>query len=133
MAVKYLRIPHSRNDDQNDEIHFKMIQREIKNFQILSESPHIVDFYGLCIHEGVALICMELMDLSLKGFYVLVHKEEDRLFPEKIVGCVFVKIIDALMFCKTKEIMHRDVKPSNILINYRYFQILRIIKNRGYI
>ena len=57
----------------------------------------------------------------IKRTYILIHsgKGKDENFPEELVICVFVKIVDALLFCKDKRIMHRDIKPSNILVNYR--------------
>ena len=96
-----------------------MVVREIQNMRLLSESPNIVDFYGLCFLEGQALLCMELMNLSLKDLYEIVHKQKVE-FPEKLVGYVFVKVVDALNFCKYKGVIHRDIKPSNILVKYKY-------------
>jgi mitogen-activated protein kinase kinase 3 len=117
MAVKFLIIPQSRFEE--DEIHLrcKLILREIENSRALATCSNIVDLYGLCFHGGYALLCMELMNLSLKDLYVIVHKKGEK-FPEQLVGCVAVKVIDALIFCKSKNIIHRDIKPSNILVNY---------------
>jgi serine/threonine protein kinase len=119
MAAKHLCIPHSRFEDEDIKKHFKVVLREIENFQNLRECPEIVDFYGLCIYEGQALLCMELMDLSLRDLYLQVHKNNPQTFPEEILGYVFVVIVNALNFCKSKGIIHRDIKPSNILVNYR--------------
>jgi serine/threonine protein kinase len=119
MAVKHLQIPQNRFSDANKQIRFRMLLREIENFQILWESPEIVDFYGFCLHNGQALICMELMDMSLKDFYSLVHTKYGEKFEEKFIGFVAVKIVDALDFCKKKGVIHRDIKPSNILVGYK--------------
>ena len=121
MAIKYLNIPQSRVQDNDFLIRLKAIRREIDNLYMLRSCPTIVDFYGLCMYEGQALLCMQLMDLSLKELYILIHsgKGKDENFPEELVICVFVKIVDALLFCKDKGIIHRDIKPNNILVNYR--------------
>lgn len=120
IAVKFLLIPRNQIDDELTRTNFKAILREIENLRLLNDNPNIVDFFGLCIHEGVALICMEKMDLSLRELYIIVHKQGICDFPENLVGCIFVSMIDALLFCKDRGVIHRDIKPSNILVNYRY-------------
>lgn len=119
LAIKYLPIPQGQYN--GNILTLKTVLREIENMRLLSTSPNVVDFYGLCIHEFHALLCMELMDLSLRHLYHIMHTEKKMEFPEKLVGYIFVKIVDALHFCKSKGVMHRDIKPSNILVNYRYF------------
>jgi serine/threonine protein kinase len=118
MVVKHLNIPRSQYEDETTCIRFIRLLREINNFRKLWQHPNIVDLYGICINEGQALICMELMDLSLKHLYINVHKAKD-IFAEVLVGYVAVKMVDAMKFCKTSGIIHRDIKPSNILVNYR--------------
>ena len=76
---------------------------------------------------------MEACDTSMEKFYSTMHrinetKHLDILLKrminhvgEKIDLFFFVffflkKIVDALKFLKSKGILHRDVKPSNILI-----------------
>ena len=76
---------------------------------------------------------MEACDTSMEKFYSTMHrinetKHLDILLKRMInhVGekidlfffiCFFLKkIVDALKFLKSKGILHRDVKPSNILI-----------------
>jgi serine/threonine protein kinase len=120
IVIKYITIPYSHffaDDDENYQHYLKML-REVENFRQLWEHPNIVNFYGLCIHGEHALIVMEQMDLSLKQLYVVVHMRGEK-FPEKVIGCIFAQIVDALLHCNSKNIIHRDVKPENILINYR--------------
>ncbi len=75
-------------------------------------SPYIVDFYGAFFQEGAVYICMEFMD----GGSI------DKLYGDGVPEGVLRKITLATTMglkCLKDEhnIIHRDVKPTNILIN----------------
>jgi hypothetical protein len=59
----------TRFDDDMIQICVRMILREIENFRSWWESPNIIDFYGLCLYDGAALLCIELMDIVKKSIY----------------------------------------------------------------
>ncbi|XP_062843441.1 dual specificity mitogen-activated protein kinase kinase 2b [Trichomycterus rosablanca] len=105
----------------------KMIHLEIKQairnqiireLQVLHEcnSPYIVGFYGAFYNDGEISVCMEHMD---GGSLDQVLKEARRI-PEEILGKVSIAVLRGLAYLREKhQIMHRDVKPSNILVNSR--------------
>ena len=79
---------------------------------------HIVTFHGALFHEGDCWICMELMDLSAELLYRYVHHSINDIIPEAILAQVALATVRALMYLNNElKIIHRDVKPSNILIN----------------
>ena len=91
----------------------KQILRELK---ILHECnfPHIVGFYGSFYNDGEISICMEYMD---GGSLDLILKRAGRI-PEPILGKITAAVLRGLSYLRDKhEIIHRDVKPSNILVN----------------
>ncbi|XP_018786862.1 PREDICTED: dual specificity mitogen-activated protein kinase kinase dSOR1 isoform X2 [Bactrocera latifrons] len=91
----------------------KQIIRELK---VLHECnfPHIVGFYGAFYSDGEISICMEYMD---GGSLDLILKRAGRI-PESILGKITVAVLKGLSYLRDKHaIMHRDVKPSNILVN----------------
>lgn len=91
----------------------KQILRELK---ILHECnfPHIVGFYGSFYNDGEISICMEYMD---GGSLDLILKRAGRI-PEAILGKITAAVLRGLSYLRDKhEIIHRDVKPSNILVN----------------
>jgi mitogen-activated protein kinase kinase len=77
-------------------------------------SPFIIDFYGAFFQEGSVYICIEYMD----GGSI------DKLYGDGISESVLKKItLSTVMGLKCLKddhnIIHRDVKPTNILVNTR--------------
>ncbi|PWN35483.1 kinase-like protein [Meira miltonrushii] len=79
-----------------------------------ASAPEIVEFYGAFFYESCVYYCMEFMDAgSLEDLY-----DGQCSVPEdvlaRIVGCT----VRGLRFLKDNlQIMHRDVKPTNIVLN----------------
>ncbi len=106
MAMKEIRL-------ELDEAKFAAIIMEL---DILHRciSPFIVDFYGAFFQEGAVYICLEFMD----GGSV------DKLYgdgvPEGVLQKITAATVLGLKVLKEKHnIIHRDVKPTNILVNSR--------------
>ncbi|WOO78807.1 Protein kinase wis1 [Vanrija pseudolonga] len=92
-------------------------------------APEIVEFYGAFTIESCVYYCMEYMDAGsldkLTGTGQVVktatspgEEERDLLVPEPVLRRITAAIVRGLSFLKDElQIMHRDVKPTNVLIN----------------
>lgn len=106
MALKEIRL-------ELDEKKFSQIIMEL---DILHRcvSPFIIDFYGAFFQEGAVYICVEYMD---GGSIDKLYKEG---IPENILRKVALSTVMGLKSLKDEHnIIHRDVKPTNILVNTR--------------
>lgn len=77
-------------------------------------APQIVEFYGAFFVEGCVYYCMEYMDagsmdkLSLPGRHI----------REPVLARIAWSMVSGLRFLKDSlNIIHRDVKPTNVLVN----------------
>uniref|UniRef100_A0A0B6ZVK9 mitogen-activated protein kinase kinase n=1 Tax=Arion vulgaris TaxID=1028688 RepID=A0A0B6ZVK9_9EUPU len=90
----------------------------IRELKVLHEcnSPYIVGYYGAFYSDGEISICMEYMD---GGSLDLILRRAGRI-PEPILGIINIAVLKGQSYLREKhQIIHRDVKPSNILVNSR--------------
>jgi len=82
-----------------------------------SDCDFTVHFFGAMFREGDVWICMEVMDTSVDKFYQKVFANK-RDMPEWVIGKIAFSVVSALHYLHTKlRVIHRDVKPSNILMS----------------
>ncbi|GMT32409.1 hypothetical protein PFISCL1PPCAC_23706, partial [Pristionchus fissidentatus] len=81
-----------------------------------SDCPNIVHAYGYFITPEKVMVCMEVMATCLDR---LLRRTGNTPVPEPIIGQIAVSVLTALDYLKEKHhIIHRDVKPSNILLDW---------------
>lgn len=105
VAIKKIMLNLTNNTYQLNEID---IIKEIMNY----DHPNIIKCYDVIEHHNIVYIVMEYCrggDLSqlLKNNYM----------KEINIKYYFKQIIDGMKFLHEKNIIHRDIKPKNILIS----------------
>ena len=64
---------------------------------------------------------MELCDGSLKNF---IDQNKGKFIPEKDILYIFSQICSALTYIHEKRVVHRDIKPDNILFKEEAGEII---------
>ncbi|TRY75876.1 hypothetical protein TCAL_09945 [Tigriopus californicus] len=107
LAVKQMR--RTGNSDEN-----KRIIMDLDVVLKSNDCEQIVLCLGCFITDSEVWICMELMSTCFDKLI----KQFRQPIPEPICGKVAVSTLKALNYLKeTHRVIHRDVKPSNILLD----------------
>jgi serine/threonine protein kinase len=56
------------------------------------------------------------MDCCLKQFYTKV-KIMERVIPESVLAKIACSVLNAIIYLENNGMMHRDIKPDNLLLN----------------
>ncbi|KAL7337698.1 cyclin-dependent kinase 5 [Rhodotorula toruloides] len=88
--------------------------REISLMKELKH-PNIVRLYDVIHTESKLMLVFEYMDLDLKK-YMDMHGERGALEPA-VVRSFMWQLLKGTAFCHDNRVLHRDLKPQNLLIN----------------
>ncbi|CAI5758241.1 unnamed protein product [Candida verbasci] len=107
MAMKEVRL-------ELDETKFTQILMELEILH-KCDSPYIVDFYGAFFVEGAVYMCIEYMD---GGSLDKIFGNNIGIKDEQSLAYITESVTRGLKELKDQHnIIHRDVKPTNILVN----------------
>jgi serine/threonine protein kinase len=111
VAVKEVRFPPQLGEQEQEELR-KRTLREARATASLSH-PNVVTTYDVVEEDGLPYIVMELLRArSLSD----ILREEGPLPPHRVAQ-IGLEVLGALELSHRKGVVHRDVKPGNVLIN----------------
>ncbi|GAB2819122.1 hypothetical protein GCM10027176_24410 [Actinoallomurus bryophytorum] len=111
VAVKEVILPHGFSDEER-EIQHKRTFREARTAARLSH-PGVVTVYDVVEEDGRPWIVMEL--IRAKSLHEQIKK--DGVLDPRTVADIGRQMAGALRVAHEAGILHRDVKPSNVLVS----------------
>ncbi|XP_036323270.1 cyclin-dependent kinase 2 [Rhagoletis pomonella] len=87
----------------------------IREISLLKDLTHnnIVRLYDIVVADSSLYMVFEYLNMDLKK---LMDKKKDAFTP-KLVKSYMHQLFDAICFCHTNRILHRDLKPQNLLVD----------------
>ena len=109
MAVKEIRMQDSQSMKQV----LKALKDEMTVLEMLRH-PNIVLYYGVEVHRDRVFIFMEYC----QGGSLARLLEYGRIEDEKVIQVYTMQMLEGLSYLHHKGVVHRDVKPENILLDH---------------
>ena len=96
----------------------KYLKNEIKIMQQL-DHPNIIKLYDVKdINEHKYLVMDYINGGSLSEFFTKYKQFYGAPFPQKMIQFFIKQIVDGLVYIHSKNIIHRDIKLENILLDF---------------
>lgn len=113
VAVKLMK-----GDIQRDPGMQERFQREARVVAMLRH-PNIVQVFDFDTYQGQPYLVMEYVAGTTLGNYLRKLHEDNRRLDLPQVGILLNKLAEALHYAHEKGVIHRDIKPGNILLTSR--------------
>ncbi|KAI0032493.1 kinase [Vararia minispora EC-137] len=93
---------------------YSQIRDELRVMEMLHH-PNIVEYYGIEVHRDKVYIFEEYC----QGGNLATLLEHGRIEDEGIIQIYTMQMLEGLTYLHSKGIVHRDIKPDNILLDHR--------------
>ena len=110
VAIKTMRLDEIDNEEDLKEFRDRFF-REAESTGRLSH-PNIVTVYDAGEQDGLAYIAMEYLEGTLLSCYC----QKSTILPAKQSLQIVATVAEALDYAHSQGVVHRDVKPANIMI-----------------
>ncbi len=111
VAIKAIRLTEFQDPDERERIH-QRLWREARSAGVLSH-PNIVTIFDLIEQDSAAYIVMECVNGASLGHLF----RRGALPPRPELLRYLRQVAEALDYAHQKGVVHRDVKPGNIIIS----------------
>jgi serine/threonine protein kinase len=111
VAVKEVWLPPMLSDSERAE-RLARAQREARNAARMRNHPHIVSVHDMVSDMGMPWIIMDLIPSQ----NLMQAVEQYGALPQEQVAKIGLGVLDALTASHAAGILHRDVKPANVLL-----------------
>ena len=111
-AMKEIKSDRYKNEEQRQEI-----QKEIKLLENL-DHPHVITYFSSFKENGNFYIITEYINGGSLESFINRNKKEGKYPDERKVWDLLIQSLSGLLYLhETKKIIHRDIKPDNILLD----------------
>lgn len=89
----------------------------IREISLLKElqHPNIVHLQDVIMQEGRLYLIFEFLTMDLKKYLDSIPSGE--MMDKNLVKSYTYQMLQAILFCHQRRVLHRDLKPQNLLIN----------------
>jgi len=90
----------------------------VREITLLNElkHPNIVELMAICPEKEKLYLIFEFMSMDLKQ-YLDITKNKGEILNSELVKSYMFQMLCALCFCHSRRVVHRDLKPQNLLID----------------
>ena len=112
---RYVALKVLRADLLDDDAFFDRFRREARAVAALRH-PHIVQVFDYDLEDGISYMVLELLDGDSLKTRLDDYRVRGEWMPLGEAVRVLVEVLDGLGYAHSEGMIHRDVKPGNILL-----------------
>jgi cyclin-dependent kinase 1 len=77
--------------------------------------PNIVEIKDVVIHENKLYLIFEYLEIDLRKY--LSSLSHDEILESDLIKSFLYQLLDGIAYCHSMKILHRDLKPQNVLLD----------------
>src|SRR5215813_12426011 len=108
-----IKLMHSHLADQPD-----FQQRFVEEGRAIAalDHPHILKVYDVALRENQLFLVMEYIDGGTLRHFLSSHLGDGKYLDYQVIASIMRQVAEALHHAHRQGIIHRDVKPDNVLL-----------------